>query len=222
MEDQEKGNNGSSSSSSSSPRWNPTKEQIGILEGLYRQGIRTPTAEQIQQITARLRQYGCIEGKNVFYWFQNHKARQRQKERQETFAYFTSLVHHPPPPPGKVFSSFCNPVYLQAPQVGGIGFYQQPQYQNSFYTSTLRMGMNRERCKAVHNGNHCNHEAINGSTSHQTLELFPLHPTGILEEKSGSSLTSVESESLEEGEEEMGDENMPIYNFFSSNSQRLC
>ena len=30
--------------------------------------------EQIQRISARLRQYGKIEGKNVFYWFQNHKA----------------------------------------------------------------------------------------------------------------------------------------------------
>jgi Homeodomain len=28
-----------------------------------------------------LRQYGKIEGKNVFYWFQNHKARDRQKKR---------------------------------------------------------------------------------------------------------------------------------------------
>lgn len=28
-----------------------------------------------------LRQYGKIEGKNVFYWFQNHKARERQKKR---------------------------------------------------------------------------------------------------------------------------------------------
>ncbi|BAS75151.1 Os01g0840300, partial [Oryza sativa Japonica Group] len=61
-------------------RWTPTKEQIAVLEGLYRQGLRTPTAEQIQQITARLREHGHIEGKNVFYWFQNHKARQRQKQ----------------------------------------------------------------------------------------------------------------------------------------------
>ncbi|KAL5215308.1 hypothetical protein ABZP36_004460 [Zizania latifolia] len=31
-----------------------------------------------------LRQYGRIEGKNVFYWFQNHKARERQKKRLTT------------------------------------------------------------------------------------------------------------------------------------------
>ncbi|MED6208303.1 Wuschel- homeobox [Stylosanthes scabra] len=60
-------------------RWNPTQEQIGILEMLYRGGMRTPNAQQIEQITAQLSKYGKIEGKNVFYWFQNHKARERQK-----------------------------------------------------------------------------------------------------------------------------------------------
>ncbi|MED6194904.1 Wuschel- homeobox [Stylosanthes scabra] len=60
-------------------RWNPTQEQIGILEMLYRGGMRTPNANQIEQITAQLSKYGKIEGKNVFYWFQNHKARERQK-----------------------------------------------------------------------------------------------------------------------------------------------
>jgi len=44
-----------------SSRWNPTPEQI----------------------TAQLRRYGKIEGKNVFYWFQNHKARERQKRRRQ-------------------------------------------------------------------------------------------------------------------------------------------
>ncbi|EAZ14102.1 hypothetical protein OsJ_04026 [Oryza sativa Japonica Group] len=80
-------------------RWTPTKEQIAVLEGLYRQGLRTPTAEQIQQITARLREHGHIEGKNVFYWFQNHKARQRQKQKQQSFDYFSKLFRRPPPLP---------------------------------------------------------------------------------------------------------------------------
>ncbi|XP_050936253.1 WUSCHEL-related homeobox 5-like [Cucumis melo] len=44
-----------------SSRWNPTKEQISILENLYRQGVRTPSADQIQQITVRLKDYGHIE-----------------------------------------------------------------------------------------------------------------------------------------------------------------
>lgn len=66
-----------------SSRWNPTPEQLQTLEELYRRGTRTPSAEQIQQITAQLRRYGKIEGKNVFYWFQNHKARERQKRRRQ-------------------------------------------------------------------------------------------------------------------------------------------
>ncbi|KAJ8764423.1 hypothetical protein K2173_006163 [Erythroxylum novogranatense] len=66
----------------SSTRWTPTTDQIRILKDLYyNTGLRSPNAEQIQRISARLRQYGKIEGKNVFYWFQNHKARERQKKR---------------------------------------------------------------------------------------------------------------------------------------------
>lgn len=67
----------------SSSRWNPTPDQLQALEELYRRGTRTPSAEQIQHITAQLRRYGKIEGKNVFYWFQNHKARERQKRRRQ-------------------------------------------------------------------------------------------------------------------------------------------
>ncbi|XP_010274717.1 PREDICTED: WUSCHEL-related homeobox 1-like [Nelumbo nucifera] len=69
-----------------SSRWNPTPEQLRTLEELYRCGTRTPTAEQIQHITAQLRRFGKIEGKNVFYWFQNHKARERQKRRRRSAA----------------------------------------------------------------------------------------------------------------------------------------
>ncbi|GER49135.1 WUSCHEL-related homeobox [Striga asiatica] len=65
-----------------SSRWNPTSEQVQALEEMYRQGIKTPSAQQIQQITAKLKKFGKIEGKNVFYWFQNHKARERQKKRR--------------------------------------------------------------------------------------------------------------------------------------------
>ncbi|KAG1360722.1 protein WUSCHEL-like [Cocos nucifera] len=66
----------------SSTRWIPTADQIRILRDLYyNMGIRSPTADQIQKISATLRKYGKIEGKNVFYWFQNHKARERQKKR---------------------------------------------------------------------------------------------------------------------------------------------
>ncbi|CAL0302722.1 unnamed protein product [Lupinus luteus] len=66
-----------------SSRWSPTTEQLMMLEELYRSGFRTPSASQIQQITTHLSFYGRIEGKNVFYWFQNHKARDRQKLRRK-------------------------------------------------------------------------------------------------------------------------------------------
>ncbi|RDX59657.1 WUSCHEL-related homeobox 3, partial [Mucuna pruriens] len=73
----------SMSPAAGSSRWSPTTEQLMILEELYRSGIRTPSASQIQQITTHLSFYGRIEGKNVFYWFQNHKARDRQKLRRK-------------------------------------------------------------------------------------------------------------------------------------------
>ncbi|KAG9143476.1 hypothetical protein Leryth_016499 [Lithospermum erythrorhizon] len=63
-------------------RWCPTPEQLIILQELYRGGLRTPKAPLIQKITAHLSLYGKIQGKNVFYWFQNHKARDRQKLRK--------------------------------------------------------------------------------------------------------------------------------------------
>ncbi|KAJ4906358.1 WUSCHEL-related homeobox 3 [Raphanus sativus] len=65
-----------------STRWCPTTEQLMILEEMYRTGIRTPNAVQIQQITAHLAFYGRIEGKNVFYWFQNHKQLHQQQLQQ--------------------------------------------------------------------------------------------------------------------------------------------
>ncbi|KAK5811769.1 hypothetical protein PVK06_027138 [Gossypium arboreum] len=46
----------------------------------YRE-MRTPN---VQQITAQGGKYDNIEGKNVFYWFQNHKARETQKYKHNT------------------------------------------------------------------------------------------------------------------------------------------
>jgi hypothetical protein len=81
---------GSKSSSSSSTgtkcgRWNPTTEQVKLLTELFRAGLRTPSTDQIQKISNQLSFYGKIESKNVFYWFQNHKARERQKRRKVSF-----------------------------------------------------------------------------------------------------------------------------------------
>lgn len=78
----------------SSTRWTPTTDQIRILKELYyNNGVRSPSADQIQRISARLRQYGKIEGKNVFYWFQNHKARERQKKDSLLLLLLLLLLH---------------------------------------------------------------------------------------------------------------------------------
>ncbi|KAJ9185018.1 hypothetical protein P3X46_004696 [Hevea brasiliensis] len=83
-------------SPAASSRWCPTPEQLMILEELYRSGIRTPIASQIQRITAHLSLYGKIEGKNVFYWFQNHKARDRQKLRRKLIKQLQqNHIYHP-------------------------------------------------------------------------------------------------------------------------------
>ncbi|KAK1256598.1 WUSCHEL-related homeobox 2 [Acorus gramineus] len=163
----------------SNNRWNPTKEQINFLEGLYRQGVRTPTADQIQQITCRLRSYGPIEGKNVFYWFQNHKARQRQKQKQQqdnSFVFFNGFLHHPHhhgPPPSQ-------PLLMSPP----------PPEENN-------------------------------RGSNETLQLFPLHPTGILEERSGGSTTSTSTSAEIEmdgggrdGDDEVNENPQHLFNFF--------
>ncbi|WZZ14093.1 hypothetical protein YC2023_107182 [Brassica napus] len=83
------------SAAAASSRWNPTPEQITALEEIYRRGTRTPTTEQIQQIASKLSKYGRIEGKNVFYWFQNHKSRERLKRRRCEGDNDINSVHEP-------------------------------------------------------------------------------------------------------------------------------
>ncbi|KAK4274674.1 hypothetical protein QN277_017863 [Acacia crassicarpa] len=140
-------------------RWNPTQEQIGILEMLYRSGMRTPNADQIQQITAQLAKYGKIEGKNVFYWFQNHKARERQKLKRIPNSSSTAS---PPPPPTTAF-----PLTLQT----------RGQVVEGEGDSPLR-----KKCRSL--AFECFQlEEIrllrrDDEQEYKTLELFPLHPEG--------------------------------------------
>nr|GLL41584.1 unnamed protein product [Ipomoea trifida] len=44
--------------------------------------MRNPSQQEIRGITQRLSQYGKIEEKNVFYWFQNQKGRERQQKKR--------------------------------------------------------------------------------------------------------------------------------------------
>ncbi|KAK6144538.1 hypothetical protein DH2020_021358 [Rehmannia glutinosa] len=94
-----------------STRWCPTPEQLMILQELYRRGLRNPNASQIQNITAHLSFYGKIQGKSVFYWFQNHKARDRQKLRKKLAKELHQqqlLQQHPHQPTPSAFHQYFN------------------------------------------------------------------------------------------------------------------
>ncbi|KAA8549250.1 hypothetical protein F0562_000934 [Nyssa sinensis] len=225
-----------------SSRWNPTKEQISMLENLYRQGIRTPSAEQIQQITSRLKAYGHIEGKNVFYWFQNHKARQRQKQKQENMAYYSRYLHNSSPVFPPCPTVVCSPYYL--PQ-NDLGFY--PHYPKVLLPGGIKRRPSPDKMEKtntcvgagyepshlrynvmMHTAGDKNEAAMNNNcnTSQATLPLFPLQPTGILQARTtnNSSLVSTSAENSTTPssssdttgiEQRSGDQ--PYFEFFSGN-----
>ncbi|KAI3465327.1 hypothetical protein Pfo_021990 [Paulownia fortunei] len=144
-------------------RWNPTQEQIGILEMLYRSGMRTPNAQQIEQITAQLGKYGKIEGKNVFYWFQNHKARERQKQKRNSLG----LSHSPRTPPSPF--STATSLLLSPTKGGGV---QEELLDNNPYKRKCRSWA-FDQCLEEDN-KYCTEE----EGQDRTLKLFPLHPEG--------------------------------------------
>ncbi|XP_044510791.1 WUSCHEL-related homeobox 4-like isoform X2 [Mangifera indica] len=131
-------------------RWNPTQEQIGILEMLYRGGMRTPNAQQIEQITAQLGKYGKIEGKNVFYWFQNHKARERQKQKRNSLG-----ISHCPRTPAASFTA----ISLDSRQ------------GNQVVAEKEGDSPCKRKCRSW------TFECLEDEGD-RTLELFPLHPEG--------------------------------------------
>ncbi|XP_057490180.1 WUSCHEL-related homeobox 4 [Actinidia eriantha] len=135
-------------------RWNPTQEQIGILEMLYRGGMRTPNAQQIEQITVQLGTYGKIEGKNVFYWFQNHKARERQKQKRNSLG----LSHSPRSPPGTTMTTITLETRGQVEREEDIPCKKKCR-------SWTFEGLEEEKRFCKEEGD-------------KTLELFPLHPEG--------------------------------------------
>ncbi|KAL9143802.1 hypothetical protein ABFS82_14G257700 [Erythranthe guttata] len=135
-------------------RWNPTQEQITILEMLYRGGMRTPNAQQIEQISVQLAKYGKIEGKNVFYWFQNHKARERQKQKRiTTTTIFNTTPDSSPSPPPFIISS-CQ-LISSSPE--------EFEYCTPYKRKWRSWGFDQEE----------------EQVEDRTLNLFPLHPEGI-------------------------------------------
>ncbi|MCO5562675.1 hypothetical protein L7F22_016303 [Adiantum nelumboides] len=81
LEDQHGG--GSGNGCTPRPRWCPTPEQIQVLEALFNSGTTTPSRDMIVEIADCLKQFGSIVEANVFYWFQNRKARAKRKLRMQ-------------------------------------------------------------------------------------------------------------------------------------------
>nr|GMD64456.1 WUSCHEL-related homeobox 2 [Ipomoea batatas] len=223
---------------SNGSRWNPTKEQINLLESFYNQGIRTPTAEQIQQITGMLRAFGHIEGKNVFYWFQNHKARQRQKQKQENLAFFNHFHYPYPHPHHHLYLQHCpnvmyRPYYV--PPQGDLGFYAKSPGLFLSAGSTTGYKRNAQKMEIMHKPSPpIGDEESNTASvkcSPETLDLFPLLPTGILQ--ASKSVSGVSGDAPSSGSLEInccGDEHRggggggsagdhPFFDFFCGNGR---
>ncbi|KAL0368980.1 UNVERIFIED_CONTAM: WUSCHEL-related homeobox 4 [Sesamum calycinum] len=148
-------------------RWNPTQEQIGILEMLYRGGMRTPNAQQIEQITAQLGKYGKIEGKNVFYWFQNHKARERQKQKRNSLG----LIHSHRISTSPTTTTAATNYLLLSTSKGEEGL------DGSSYKRKWRSWGFDECVEEEEDSRYCCTEE-EGEGEDRTLKLFPLHPEG--------------------------------------------
>ncbi|GAB4852230.1 Wuschel- homeobox [Ancistrocladus abbreviatus] len=152
-------------------RWNPTQDQIRLLEMLYRGGMRTPNAQQIEQITAQLGTYGKIEGKNVFYWFQNHKARERQKQKRNILALTTTTTTHMHTTPRA--TALPSPALtLNLDIQGGAENEEQSPYKRKCKSWTFEG--TEENVSTITTHDDCKE----GGGDDKTLELFPLHPEG--------------------------------------------
>ncbi|XP_057794448.1 WUSCHEL-related homeobox 4-like isoform X1 [Salvia miltiorrhiza] len=151
-------------------RWNPTQEQIGILEMLYRSGMRTPNAQQIEQITAQLGKYGKIEGKNVFYWFQNHKARERQKQKRTSLGLSPSART-----PSSIFLSSPNEV---RPLINSARVFMKLNTIKCFYKKWCMQEEENNRYKRKCVFDEVNKYCREEEEQDRTLKLFPLHPEG--------------------------------------------
>src|SRR6516165_5329641 len=70
-------------------RWKPEEAQLRILEEVFRNnGGHSPSTAQILLLTTQLQQYGEVEARNIFFWFENR----RRKERAIPAPIFTSPI----------------------------------------------------------------------------------------------------------------------------------
>ncbi|KAG1365714.1 WUSCHEL-related homeobox 3 [Cocos nucifera] len=171
-----------------------------ILEEMYRSGVRTPNAAQIQQITAHLSYYGKIEGKNVFYWFQNHKARERQKLRrrlsrhQQLLHYQLHQSEDAPPPSSPILQNRMPPHFLhqeatsQGMDLVGkletVGTEEEEEEEEEPMTSA--MGFEQEWLATMD----VSSPVPPCCRPLKTLDLFPIKSTGLKDECSSSKSSS--------------------------------
>ncbi|KAG0460903.1 hypothetical protein HPP92_021200 [Vanilla planifolia] len=173
-----------------STRWCPTSEQLMMLEELYRTGVRTPNASQIQQITAHLSHHGKIEGKNVFYWFQNHKARDRQKLRRklsrqplQAFSQYSSSPHFLP----QLHQTFQPQRLRQGEKVHeqrqGLDLLRKLEEGQCAWITSSPSGRERETVMEMDGGGSAFCRQL------KTLDLFPTRSTGVRDE-CGTSMSA--------------------------------
>lgn len=118
-------------------RWNPTTEQVKVLTDLFRSGLRTPSTDQIQKISSHLSFYGKIESKNVFYWFQNHKARERQKRRRISIPHHDTNHFLIPPSKCKLNYMYIYYIYMRSYIVYYM-FITYVSYSDRFFVPYIR------------------------------------------------------------------------------------
>ncbi|XP_039824519.1 WUSCHEL-related homeobox 3B-like [Panicum virgatum] len=180
-----------------STRWCPTPEQLMILEEMYRSGVRTPNAAEIQQITAHLAYYGRIEGKNVFYWFQNHKARERQRLRRRLCARHQQQQQQQQQQAGGSSAAAVHPAVMQL----------HGHHHHHPYATTAAAALSNQQqleewdAETISMMEHCNANC-GGDEGLQlppyaccrrplkTLDLFPTKSTGLRDECSSSKSSS--------------------------------
>lgn len=65
-------------------RWNPTTEQLRILERVFdEEEIRTPNSQKVKEVAMELARHGQVAEPNVYNWFQNRRARLKKNRMYE-------------------------------------------------------------------------------------------------------------------------------------------
>ncbi|KAL8139831.1 hypothetical protein V2J09_005852 [Rumex salicifolius] len=169
-------------SSSLGKRWRPTGDQVTILRGLFKGGLTTPSGPQIQRITGQLKEYGKVESKNVFYWFQNHKAREKQKlanklRLNNNNSNNNNVMYYFYLPTSQYQSGIC-PVF--PPQA--ITLEKLDKEGSSSMNVTW---LTTNSVDSSHHNHHHDNRQENHREGLRTLELFPTTPS------SSSSLSSI-------------------------------